>query len=65
MKQFQRPAALVTVLALLFTLVSPAFAAEDTVSISSVSDFLTFAKNSTRDAWSLGLTVELTTDLDL
>ncbi len=65
MKQFQRPAALVTVLALLFTLVSPAFAAEDTVSISSVSDFLTFAKNSTRDAWSLGLTVELNTDLDL
>ena len=65
MKQLQRGAALLTVLALLCTLTLPAAAASDTVTIATVQDFTNFSKQCTRDAWSQGLTVELTADLDL
>lgn len=65
MKQLQRSAALLTVLALLFTLTLPAAAAADTVTIATVQDFIDFSKQCTRDTWSQGITVELTADLDL
>lgn len=65
MKQIQRGAALLTVLALLCTLTLPAAAASDTVTIATVQDFTNFAKQCTRDTWSQGITVELTADLDL
>ncbi len=65
MKQIQRGAALLTVLALLCTLTLPAAAASDTVTIATVQDLIDFSKQCTRDTWSQGITVELTTDLDL
>lgn len=65
MKQIQRGAALLTVLALLYTLTLPAAAASDTVTIATVQDFTNFSKQCTRDTWSQGITVELTADLDL
>lgn len=65
MKQIQRGAALLTVLALLCTLILPAAAASDTVTIATVQDFTNFSKQCTRDTWSQGITVELTADLDL
>ena len=65
MKQIQRGAALLTVLALLCTLTLPAAAASDTVTIATVQDFTNFSKQCTRDTWSQGITVELTADLDL
>lgn len=65
MKHMQRGAALLTVLALLCTLTLPAAAASDTVTLSTVQDFVDFSKQCTRDTWSQGLTVELTADLDL
>lgn len=64
MKQLRRGAAFLTALALLCTLTLPA-AAADTVTISSVQDFVQFSKQCTRDTWSQGITVELTADLDL
>lgn len=65
MKQLRRGAAFLTALALLCTLALPAAAAADTVTISSVQDFVQFSKQCTRDTWSQGITVELTADLDL
>lgn len=65
MKQIQRGAALLTVLALLCTLILPAAAASDTVTIATVQDLIDFSKQCTRDTWSQGITVELTADLDL
>lgn len=65
MKQIQRGAALLTVLALLCTLTLPAAAASDTVTLATVQDFTNFSKQCTRDTWSQGITVELTADLDL
>ena len=65
MKQIQRGAALLTVLALLCTLTLPAAAASDTVTIATVQDFTNLSKQCTRDTWSQGITVELTADLDL
>lgn len=65
MKQIQRGAALLTVLALLCTLALPAAAASDTVTLATVQDFTNFSKQCTRDTWSQGITVELTADLDL
>lgn len=65
MKQLQRGAALLTVLALLCTLTLPVAAASDTVTIATAQDFTNFSKQCTRDTWSQGLTVELTADLDL
>lgn len=65
MKQIQRGAALLTVLALLCTVTLPAAAASDTVTIATVQDFTNFSKQCTRDTWSQGITVELTADLDL
>lgn len=65
MKQLRRGAAFLTALALLCTLTLSAAAAADTVTISSVQDFVQFSKQCTRDTWSQGITVELTTDLDL
>lgn len=65
MKQLRRGAAFLTALALLCTLTLPAAAAADTVTISSVQDFVQFSKQCTRDTWSQGITVELTADLDL
>lgn len=65
MKQIQRGAALLTVLALLCTLTLPAAAASDSVTIATVQDFTNFSKHCTRDTWSQGITVELTADLDL
>lgn len=65
MKQIQRGAALLTVLALLCTLTLPAAAASDTVTIATVQDLINFSKQCTRDTWSQGITVELTADLDL
>ena len=65
MKQIQRGAALLTVLALLCTLTLPAAAASDTVTIATVQDLIDFSKQCTRDTWSQGITVELTADLDL
>lgn len=65
MKQLRRGAAFLTALALLCTLALPAAAAADTVTISSVQDFVQFSKQCTRDTWSRGITVELTADLDL
>lgn len=65
MKHTQRGAALLTVLALLCTLILPAAAASDTVTIATAQDFVDFSKQCTRDTWSQGLTVELTADLDL
>lgn len=65
MKQLQRGAALLTVLALLCTLTLPAAAASDTVTIATVQDLIDFSKQCTRDTWSQGITVELTADLDL
>lgn len=65
MKQIQRGAALLTVLALLCTLTLPAAAASDSVTIATVQDFTNFSKQCTRDTWSQGITVELTADLDL
>lgn len=65
MKQIQRGAALLTVLALLCTLTLPAAAASDTVTIATVQDLIDFSKQCTRDTWSQGITVELTTNLDL
>lgn len=65
MKQIQRGAALLTVLALLCTLTLPAAAASDTVTIATVQDLIDFSKQCTRDTWSQDITVELTADLDL
>lgn len=65
MKQLRRGAAFLTALALLCTLARTAAAAADTVTISSVQDFVQFSKQCTRDTWSRGITVELTADLDL
>lgn len=65
MKQIQRGAALLTVLALLCSLTLPAAAASDTVTIATVQDFTNFSKQCTRDTWSQGVTVELTANLDL
>lgn len=65
MKQIQRGAALLTVLALLCTLILTAAAASDTVTLATVQDFTNFSKQCTRDTWSQGITVELTADLDL
>lgn len=65
MKQIQRGAALLTVLALLCTLTLPVAAASDTVTIATIQDFTNFSKQCTRDTWSQGITVELTADLDL
>lgn len=65
MKHTPRFAALLTVLALLCTLILPAAAASDTVTIATAQDFVDFSKQCTRDTWSQGLTVELTADLDL
>lgn len=65
MKQIQRGAALLTVLALLCTLILPAAAASDTVTLATFQDFTNFSKQCTRDTWSQGITVELTADLDL
>ena len=65
MKQIQRGAALLTVLALLCTLTLPAAAASDTVTLATVQDLIDFSKQCTRDTWSQGITVELTADLDL
>ena len=49
MKQIQRGAALLTVLALLCTLTLPAAAASDTVTIATVQDLIDFSKQCTRD----------------
>ena len=48
MKQIQRGAALLTVLALLCTLTLPAAATSDTVTIATVQDFTNFSKQCTR-----------------
>ena len=65
MRQVRRGTALFTVLALLCILVLPAAAAEEAVTIATVQDFQAFSKQCTRDIWSVGVTVELTADLDL
>ena len=65
MKNTKRGAALLTALALLCTLTLPTAAASDTVTIATVEEFEAFSRQCTRDVWSVGLTVELTADLDL
>lgn len=64
MKHTRRIPALLLAAALLVSLLPPAGAA-GTVTIGSHSEFLTFARNCTKDTWSVGVTVELTADLDL
>lgn len=60
----KRPAALLCALLLLVSL-CPVYAAERTLTIDSPADFYDFADQCVRDAWSQGLTVELTADLTL
>lgn len=52
-------------LLLLLSSAPAVWAAGETVTIRSEEDFLEFARNCTRDVWSLGVTVELAADLDL
>lgn len=61
----KRSAAALLSLVLCLSLLPPAWAAGDTISISSITDFLDFAQSCQSDAYSKGLTVELQTDLDL
>lgn len=65
MRQFRRFAALLLAGLLLSGQVLPALAAAPDLVIDSREDFLTFAQNCTSDAWSQGLTVSLTADIDL
>lgn len=60
----KRPAALLLTLLFLLSL-CPVRAAERTFTIDSPADFADFAGQCVSDAWSLGLTVELTADVDL
>ena len=60
----KRPAALLCALLLVVSL-CPVQAAERTFTIDSPADFYDFASQCVRDAWSQGLTVELTADLTL
>lgn len=60
----KRPAALLCALLLVVSL-CPVQAAERTFTIDSPADFYDFAGQCVRDAWSQGLTVELTADLTL
>lgn len=64
MKHNRRIPALLLAAALLCSLLPPARAA-GTVTIGDLSDFLAFARNCTKDTWSVGVTAELTADLDL
>lgn len=64
MNRTKRIPALLLAAALLFSLLPPAGAA-GTVSIATLSDFQEFARSCTKDTWSVGVTVELTADLDL
>lgn len=64
MKRNRRVPALLLAAALLCSLLPPARAA-GTVSIGDEDAFLDFARSCTKDTWSVGVTVELTADLDL
>ena len=64
MKHNRRIPALVLAAALLCTLLPPARAA-GTVTIGDEDAFLDFARSCTKDTWSVGVTAELTADLDL
>ena len=65
MNRAKRLWALLTCLALLTTLTLPAAAEGAVFTINSPEDWAEFVRLSTRDVWSQGMTVELTTDLDL
>ncbi len=64
MKHNRRIPALVLAAALLCSLLPPARAA-GTVTIGDENAFLDFARSCTKDTWSVGVTVQLTADLDL
>lgn len=64
MKHNRRIPALLLAAALLCSLLPPARAA-GTVTIGDESAFLDFARSCTKDTWSVGVTAELTADLDL
>lgn len=64
MKHNRRIPALLLAAALLCSLLPPARAA-GTVTIGDKDAFLDFARSCTKDTWSVGVTVELTADLDL
>lgn len=64
MNRSKRIPALLLAAALLCSLLPPAGAA-GTVSIATLSDLRDFARSCTKDTWSVGVTVELTADLDL
>ncbi len=64
MEKIKKPLAALLSLLLLTPLFPTSFAAQKTVEIRSVEDFNTFAEECVRDVWSLGVTVELLTDLD-
>lgn len=62
----KRKAAAILSVFLLFTLLSPALAADaDTVKISTADDLLQLAAHCTSDAWSEGKTIVLTRDINL
>lgn len=65
MKYLKRISALLTAVALIFSLVLPASAAETNITISTLEDFLSFSEQCTKDTWSYGITVELVSDIDL
>ncbi|MBP0990337.1 MAG: hypothetical protein J5874_04085, partial [Oscillospiraceae bacterium] len=54
----------VMIFTLLFTVIPPVFAVQNTIDISSKKDFIEFSKNCTLDTWSQGKTVNLTCDID-
>ncbi|MCI7474696.1 MAG: peptidase [Clostridiales bacterium] len=64
MKHNRPVTALLLVAALLCSLLPPARAA-GTVTIGDEAAFLDFARSCTKDTWSVGVTAELTADLDL
>ena len=64
MKHNRPVTALLLAAALLCSLLPPARAA-GTVTIGDESAFLDFARSCTKDTWSVGVTAELTADLDL
>lgn len=64
MNRTKRIPALLLAVALLCSLLPPAGAA-GTVTIANLSDLRDFARSCTKDTWSVGVTAELTADLDL
>lgn len=64
MNRTKRIPALLLAAALLCSLLPPAGAA-GTVTIATLSDLQDFARSCTKDTWSVGVTVELTADLDV